>query len=103
MVQVCNEAALENALETLYQKWGRMGFWAKRLHQKFTPGRKRYIGGIAAARSVLAGGTDGFAFLREHDCLQLSVEALILKPEWQELFGQTDRALAQKRLDLARK
>jgi hypothetical protein len=23
-----------------------MGFWAKRLHQKFSPGRAKYVGGL---------------------------------------------------------
>jgi len=102
MAQVYNEAALERVLEDLYQEWGRMGFWAKRLHQKFTPGRKRYIGGIASVRSVLMSRTDGFAFLKEHNSLRISVESLILEPRWKELFCDNDRELAQNRLDRAR-
>ena len=99
MAKVYNEAALEEALEDLYQEWGALGFWAKRLHQKFSPRRKKYIGGIAAIRSVLTGRTYGFSFLRKHKRLDLSVEALVLKPQWKYLFCDEDRALARKRLD----
>jgi hypothetical protein len=85
--------------EALYQQWGRLGFWARRLHQKFSPGRKNYVGGIAAVRSVLTGGTLGFTFLKEHDRLDLSVENLILQPEWKQLFCDEDRSAARQRLD----
>ena len=99
MAKVYNEAALEEALVNLYQQWGALGFWAKRFHQKFSPGRKQYIGGVAAVRKVLVGRrTGGFDFLREHDSLDLSVERLILKPEWKDLFCEEDRALARGRL-----
>ena len=98
MAEVHNEAALEGALENLYQQWGSLGFWAKRLHQKFSPGRAKYIGGIGAVRSVLRSKTVGFAFLKEHDRLDLSLENLILKPEWKHLFCDEDRDLARKRL-----
>ena len=98
MPNVYNEHALEYALEDLYQQWGQMGFWAKRLHQKFSSGRAKYVGGIAAVRSVLRTKTGGFAFLVEHDRLNLSVEPLILKQEWKHLFCGEDLALARHRL-----
>jgi len=103
IASVHNEAALEHALEDLYQEWGAMGFWAKRLHQKFTPGRARYAGGIAAARGILTSRTGGFAFLKEHECLDLSIEHLILRPEWRGLFCDDDRRLAQRRLERAKR
>lgn len=100
MPKVYNEAALEQALEDLYQEWGALGLWAKRLHQKFSPGRANYIGGIGAVRSILSGRrTDGFVFLKEHGRLVLSVEELILKPAWKDLFCDEDRRLARKHLD----
>jgi hypothetical protein len=98
MGKAFNEASLECALEDLYQQWSQMGFWARRLHQKFSPGRARYVGGVAAVRSVLRSKTGGFAFLKERDQLSLSVEYLILKPEWKHLFCDEDRDLARKRL-----
>ena len=74
---------------------GSLGIWAKRLHQKFSPRRKKYIGGIAAIRSVLTGRTYGFSFLRKHKRLDLSVEALVLKPQWKYLFCDEDRRLRE--------
>lgn len=99
MAKVYNEAALEEALEDLYQEWGALGFWAKRLHQKFSTGRKKYVGGVAAVRSVLNSRTYGFAFLRERKRLDLSIEKLVLKPEWKDLFCVEDREQARKRLE----
>lgn len=96
--KVHNEAALERELERLYQRWGGLGFWAKRLHQKFTPGRAKYVGGIAAVRHVLKSPTSGLAFLREHDAMDQSVEKLILRPEWKDLFSDEDRVIARRRL-----
>jgi hypothetical protein len=98
MAEVRNEAALEEALENLYQQWGSLGFWAKRIHAWFSPGRAKYIGGIATVRSVLRGRSAGFAFLKKRGCLDLSVENLILKPEWKHLFSDEDRDFARKRL-----
>ena len=98
MAKLHNEAALEEALESLYQEWGRLGFWAKRFHQKFSPGRKNYLGGVAAVRGVLSSRTDGLSFLALHDRLDLSLENLILQPEWKHLFCDADRILAQERL-----
>ena len=99
MAEVHDEAALEAALEVLYHEWGSLGFWARRLHQEFSPGRKRYIGGVAAVRSVLTSRTHGFSFLRQHKRLDLSIERLVLKPEWNHLFYDEERALARKRLE----
>ena len=99
MAEVHNEAALEHELEVLYQEWGSLGFWARRLHQEFSPGRKNYIGGVAPVRSVLTSRTHGFSFLRQHKRLDLSIERLVLKPEWSQLFSDKDRALARKRLE----
>jgi hypothetical protein len=99
VTRVYNEAALEEALQGLYEQWGRdLGFWARRLHQKFTPGRKNYVGGVAAVRSVLNSRTAGFSMLQEQGRLDLSIESLILQPEWESLFLDSDRTLARARL-----
>ena len=76
MAEVHDEADLEHALEVLYQEWGSLGFWARRLHQEFSPGRKKYIGGVAAVRTALTSRTLGFSFLRQHKRLDLSIEQL---------------------------
>jgi hypothetical protein len=99
MAEVYDEAALEEALEFLYQEWGALGFWARRLHQEFTPGRKKYIGGVAAIRSALTSRTYGWFFLQKHKRLDLSIEQLALKPEWSHLFSDEDRKLARENLE----
>jgi hypothetical protein len=56
-------------------------------------------GGLAAARQLLHGGpSDGFTALWEKGRLDLSVEALVLKPAYAELFSDEDRAVARRRL-----
>ena len=42
---------------------------------------------------------EGYTKLWEIDKLELSVEALALRAEWQELFTDEDRELARKRLE----
>lgn len=59
-------------------------------------------GGKAAADALIANGkvSDGFTelFLRGRDKLKLSVEYLVLKPEWRSLFTDEQLAIARKRL-----
>jgi hypothetical protein len=47
---------------------------------------------------VLPFQTPGFIFLKEHGRLDLSVEALLLTPEWKGLFTDEDRAIAREKL-----
>ena len=56
-------------------------------------------GGLGAARYLLhAPVSDGFTALWQCNRLDLTVEAYVLKPEWQGLFTQDELALARKRL-----
>lgn len=57
-------------------------------------------GGVEAARSLILkdGGTDGFAKLWELGRLDLSVEALVLKDEYKELFTDHEREACRYRL-----
>lgn len=57
-------------------------------------------GGIETARRLIrgSGATSGFTVLWEKNRLDLSVEALILKPEWRLLFSPDEQKIAQKRL-----
>jgi hypothetical protein len=94
-----DEADLEVELLHLYKQWGALGYWAKRFHQMFSPHCKRYKGGVAAVRSVLyKNETRGFSFLEQHDRLELSVECLVLKPEWHQLFNDRDRNRTKEKL-----
>ena len=57
-------------------------------------------GGVAAARQLISkpGGTDGFTTLWEHNRLDLSVEAHILKEQYYELFTDEERKICRQRL-----
>lgn len=58
------------------------------------------IGGVEAARTLILrdGGTEGVAKLWELGRLDLSVEALVLKPEYRELFTDHEREACRNRL-----
>lgn len=57
-------------------------------------------GGLTAAKQLIGkpGGTEGFATLWQHNRLDLSVEAHVLKPEYTELFTDEERQLCRDRL-----
>lgn len=57
-------------------------------------------GGLLAAKQLITkpGGTDGFATLWEHGRLDLSVEAHVLKPEYESLFTDEERRICRERL-----
>ena len=57
-------------------------------------------GGLATAKQLITkpGGTDGFATLWEHGRLDLSVEALVLRREYQSLFSEEEKLLCAERL-----
>ena len=57
--------------------------------------------GLAAAKQLISkpGGTEGFTTLWEHGRLDLSVEAHVLKPEYNGLFTDADRKLCKDRLE----
>jgi hypothetical protein len=42
--------------------------------------------------------SDGYTALWERNRLDLTVEALVLQPEWHDLFTDEERATARKRL-----
>ncbi|WP_366922802.1 hypothetical protein MFMK1_003280 [Metallumcola ferriviriculae] len=57
-------------------------------------------GGLLAAKQLISkeGGTYGFEVLWENKRLDLSVEALVLKDEFAELFTNAERDICIKRL-----
>ena len=58
------------------------------------------VGGYKAAKMLIVkdDGTYGFQKLWEHKRLDLSVEAHVLKPEFEELFTVEERNMCRKRL-----
>jgi hypothetical protein len=58
-------------------------------------------GGLEAAKRLLRSGDlvqSGFTALWECGCLHLSMEALVLKPEFRQLFTEEELMVAEKRL-----
>ena len=58
------------------------------------------LGGLQAATQLIHSNqvSDGYTALWQKQRLDLSVEALILRPEWDSLFTDDERAIATKRL-----
>lgn len=57
-------------------------------------------GGLETARTLLHAATvsDGYAALWERQRLDLTVEAVILDPQWTPLFTNEERRIARQRL-----
>ena len=57
-------------------------------------------GGLETARYLLHAATvsEGYTALWERKRLDLTVEAMILQPEWQALFSDAERCIAVNRL-----
>jgi hypothetical protein len=58
-------------------------------------------GGLRTAQDLLHMDqvTDGYTAIWERDRLDLTIEALVLQPEWKELFNDEERAMARRRLE----
>lgn len=58
------------------------------------------VGGVKAAKQLISksGGTYGFEVLWENKRLDLSVEALVLRPEYFDLFTDEERDTCRNRL-----
>ena len=57
-------------------------------------------GGLETARILLGSPSvsEGYTALWERDRLDLTVEALVLQPEWHDLFSDEERTIAKQRL-----
>ncbi len=87
-------------IEKVYRTTGKeTGYWAS----YFLRAVRRW-GGVGAARRLLQQRhvSPGLVRLRQKDRLDLSMEALVLAPEYHELFSDDERAVAARRLDEAR-
>lgn len=90
------ETAFHQAMLTIYKRAKRECHYnATRFLQMVTE-----RGGLETARILLRAGSvsEGYVALWERGRLDLSVEAVILQPAWQELFSDADREIAQSRL-----
>jgi hypothetical protein len=102
------EGQFEQAMyDQVYMRvWRECGYRAERFRQMICPPRPglkgtHYRGGVVTAKKLLAkvDGTAGFKILDEKNRLDLSVETLILKPEWRPLFTEDELRLALLRLE----
>ena len=59
------------------------------------------IGGLKTAKKLIRASnvSDGFAFLWEHQRLDLSVEVVVLQAKYAPLFSDEERAIARDRLE----
>lgn len=95
------EARFEHDMvEKVYRTAGKeTGYWAS----YFLKTVRRY-GGVDTARRLLQqkGLSEGLRKLRAKDRLDLSMETLVLAPEYASLFTEDERAIAARRLEEAR-
>ncbi len=107
MADKSRESALEGALLHLYEQWARLPigpgytrpYRAERFRQTIVPGCKRYKGGVEAVKDVLLKTTThGFERLRPYP--HLTVEYLVASGEWDDLFTESFRKLARKKLSV---
>jgi hypothetical protein len=90
------EARFDTAMMNVYQRaLTECGYNATRFLQMLFEHR-----GLETARKLLHAPkvSEGYTALWERQRLDLTVESLILKPEWYALFSDEDRDIARKRL-----
>jgi hypothetical protein len=90
------ERRFDAGMFEIYDRAGsEVGYWATRYLQML---RRR--GGLDTARYLLAQKltSDGYAHLRDAGRLDLTVEALVLQPEFEPLFSGDELAIAADRL-----
>ncbi|NEA27520.1 hypothetical protein [Actinomadura bangladeshensis] len=91
------EREFHRAMVAIYQTAKReLGYNATRFLQMVSN-----EGGLAAAKQLLWSDTpsDGFTTLWDHGRLDLTVEAHVLRPEYEEFFTDADRQKARERLE----
>ncbi len=88
------EDAFDHAMMQIYvQARQQAGYTATRFHQMLTE-----HGGVETARRLLPQMSDGFTELWRRNRLDLTVEALVLQPQWASLFARHELDMARDRL-----
>jgi len=89
-----NPKAFERAMIEIYEEAKSFGYIPSIFRKMIAD-----YGGVETARRLIRKPvTSGFEKLWENQRLDLSVEALIVRPEWRGLFTDEELALARKRL-----
>ena len=84
----------ETEMRAIYPQCAKFGYHSSYLLQLISE-----HGGVGAAKHLLASPpSEGFSRLALEERLDLSVEAVVLKPQWEELFNDTELATARRRL-----
>jgi len=96
------EAEFHEEMVSIFRKSGEAtGYWPRRFLQKV-----RRVGGLQAAREWLNPGTGlspGLQRLAKEKRIDLSMEALVLKEPWSQLFTEDEIKQAKRRLAAASK
>lgn len=85
--------AFDDAMRKIYLDAKKAGYNATRFLQMLGD-----HGGVETAHRLLPSMSDGFTELWKRNRLDLTVESLILQPEWQDLFSDDERDVARSRL-----
>jgi hypothetical protein len=83
----------ERAMRDIYRQASAIGYRPSLLLE--TIGQR---GGVDAARQLTTKTTEGFTRLLLLERLDLTVEALMLKPQWTSLFTEEELRRARRRL-----
>lgn len=91
--------ALTQALYLNYQRAGREAkYWGSYFLRSLKKHGGREVAKRMLAKSTQAGDTKGFLALVDAGRRDLSVEAVVLMPQFRGLFSEQERAIAEKRL-----
>ena len=95
MLRTDLESRFHHEMLRIYERAAVFGYRPTRFKQMV----ERH-GGVEAARRLLKGEkmSDGFARLRKMGMSDISVEALVLREPWRQLFTAAELAQAQRRL-----
>lgn len=96
------ESEFHEEMVSIFDKSGKAtGYWPRRFLQKV-----RKVGGLQAAREWLSpvkGLSPGLQRLAKEKRIDLSMEALVLKEPWSQLFTEDEIKQARRRLAAASK
>jgi 5-methylcytosine-specific restriction protein A len=94
-----DQDALTQKLYSNYEKAGRdLGYWGSYFLRELKKHGGLKVAKRMLAKSTRAGDTKGFLALADHGRPELSIEAVVLLPEFRELFSPEELSIAEKRL-----
>ncbi|MDR2869280.1 MAG: hypothetical protein LBV04_02410 [Deferribacteraceae bacterium] len=91
------KAAFNQEMRELYQKMSAVGYTSSRFLQMINDADGGY--GYGAAKRLVSTMSAGFVKLHSLGHLELSVEAYVLKSEYNSLFNDNERQVCRDRLE----